>query len=39
MHDDDESDDFYGAITQHMPLQGCLVRKRYTEQARDDFSK
>jgi len=21
---DDEYDNFYGAITQHMPLQGCL---------------
>ena len=23
-HDDDEYDNFYGAITQHMPLQGRL---------------
>ena len=29
-NDDDEYDNFYGAITQHMPLQGCLDKNHVT---------
>ena len=38
MDDDDEYDNFYGAITQHMPLQGHLHKKLVACQ-RYDFSK
>jgi len=40
-HDDDDNDEydnFYGAITQHMPLQGRLDKKPIACQ-RYDFSK
>ena len=30
--DDDEYDDFYGTITQHMPLQGRLDKDRDTSE-------
>src|SRR6218665_1244016 len=36
--DDDEYDNFYGAITQHMPLQGRLDKETIVCQ-RYDFSK
>jgi len=36
--DDDEYDNFYGAITQHMPLQGRLDKKPIAC-LRYDFSK
>ena len=36
--DDDQYDNFYGAITQHMPLQGRLDKK-LTACQRYDFSK
>ena len=36
--DDDEYDNFYGAITQHMPLQGRLDKKPIACK-RYDFSK
>jgi len=36
--DDDEYNKFYGAITQHMPLYGCLDKKPVTCR-RYDFSK
>jgi len=36
--DDDEYDNFYSAITQHMPLQGRLLKKLVACQ-RYDFSK
>jgi len=38
--DDDEYDNFYGAITQHMPLQGRLDKKPIVHVCqRYDFSK
>jgi len=37
--DDDEYDNFYGTITQHMPLQGCLDKNPYNNNIIDPVSK